>query len=106
MNYQLDTIKDKEIIFNELVDKIMLNLQDRLYKNAESKKIELISPKLTDFKANEIAQRYTENLNYWIKNWTAEDIVRMRDVVGQMAIEGKSRVDIANYISKEFAAKL
>ena len=26
----------------------------------------------------------------------------MRDVVGQMAIEGKSRIDIANYISKEF----
>lgn len=104
LDFQLTELKkkEKEIIFNELVDKIMLNLQDRLYKNAESKKIELISPKLTDFKANEIAQRYTENLNYWIKNWTAEDIVRMRDVVGQMAIEGKSRIDIANYISKEF----
>ena len=104
LDYQLGELnkKEKQVIFDSVVEKIMLNLQDRLYKNAEDKKIELISPKLTDFRANEIAQRYTENLNFWIKNWTSENIVRMRDIVGQMAIEGKSRFDVAEYIQREF----
>lgn len=80
----------------------MLNLQERVYKNAKAKKIELISPKLTDFRANEIAKRYTNNLNYWIKDWVPQDIIKMREVVGQMAIEGKSSKAIADYISQRF----
>lgn len=104
LNYQIGELSKKEnkINFDDAVEKIMMNLQDRVYKNAEQQKIELITPKLTDFRANEIAKRYTENLNFWIKNWTSENIIRMREVVGQMAIDGKSRVDISNYISKEF----
>ena len=80
----------------------MDNLQERVYKNANRKKIELISPKLTDFRANEIAKRYTENLDFWIKDWCSDDIIRMRETVGQMAIAGKSRNDVAEYIAKEF----
>lgn len=104
LSFALDELNKKEkiLVFDTLVNNIMLNLQERIYKNAENKKIELISPKLTDFKANEIAQRYTENLDFWVKDWTKENIIRMRDVVGQMAIEGKSRNDVAEYISKEF----
>ena len=104
LNYQIGELNkaEKKIIFDEIVDKIMLSLQDRLYQNAEQHKIELISPKLTDFRANEIAKRYTDNLNFWIKNWTSENITRMRETVGQMAIDGKSRQDVADYIVKEF----
>lgn len=104
LDFQLGELnkKEKEIVFNELVEKIMLNLQDRVYQNAKNKKIEFITPKLTDFRANEIANNYTNNLNFWIKNWTEETIIRMRDRVSQMSIDGKSRQDIAEYISKEF----
>lgn len=104
LDYQLVelTKKNRQIIFDSLVEKIMLNLQDRVYKNAEAKKIEFITPKLTDFRANEIAQSYTENLNFWIKNWTNDSIIRMRETVGQMALGGKSRLDISEYIAKEF----
>lgn len=104
LSFALDELNKKEKIltFDTLINSIMLNLQERVYKNAENKKIELISPKLTDFKANEIAQRYTENLDFWVKDWTKENITRMREVVGQMAIEGKSRNEVAEYISKEF----
>lgn len=104
LSYQLNelTKEEKKLVFDGMVEKIMLNLQDRVYKNAKAKKIELISPKLTDFRASEIAQSYTDNLNFWIKDWTDNNIIRMREVVGQMAIEGKSRFDIAEYIAKEF----
>lgn len=104
LTYQLGRLGDleKKLIFDEAVNQIMLDLQKRVYANARKHKIELITPKLTEFRQNEIAKRYTENLDFWIKNWTSENIVKMREVVGQMSIEGKSRKDIENYIIKEF----
>lgn len=104
LTYQLGRLGDleKKLIFDEAVNQIMLDLQKRVYANAKKQKIELITPKLTEFRQNEIAKRYTENLDFWIKNWTSENIIKMREVVGQMSIEGKSRKDIENYIVKEF----
>ena len=97
----MDKIVNK-LVFDEAVNAIMKDLQERVYKNAEQHKIELITPKLDDFMSNEIAQRYTNNLNFWIKGWTEDEIVKMREVVGQMAIEGKNTKTIAAYIQKEF----
>ena len=97
----MDALLNK-LVFDESVKAIMTDLQKRVYKNAEQHKIELITPKIDDFTANEIAERYTHNLNFWIKNWTEEEIVKMRTVVAQMAIDGKSPKTIGDYIQKEF----
>lgn len=104
LTYQLGRLGDleKKLVFDEAVNQIMLDLQKRLYNNAKKQKIELITPKLTEFRRNEIAKRYTENLDFWIKDWLPQDIIKMRETVGQMAINGKSRKDIENYIVKEF----
>ena len=104
LSYQLGHLTDeaKKLMFDTTVDAIMQDLQERVYKNAAEKKIELITPKLTDFRANEIAKNYTNNLDYWIKNWTEERIIKMREVVGQMAIDGKGTKSIAEYIQHEF----
>lgn len=104
LSYQLNNISEsvKKISFKTAVEAIMQDLQERVYKNAAEKKIELITPKLTDFRANEIAKNYTNNLDFWIKNWTPERITKMRTVVGQMSIDGKSINAIADYIQHEF----
>lgn len=104
LSYQLNELpkEAKKLAFDKTVEQIMQDLQDRVYKNAAEKKIELITPKLTDFRANEIAKNYTNNLDFWIKNWTGDRIIKMREVVGQMAIDGKSTKTIAEYIQKEF----
>ena len=101
---QLGNLTDelKKLAFDTAVDAIMQDLQERVYKNAQEKKIELITPKLTDFRANEIAKNYTNNLDYWVKNWTEERIIKMRTAVGQMAIDGKGANTIAEYIQNEF----
>lgn len=99
---QLNIIKSKKIIFNDIVNKIMMNLQERVYKNAKQHKIELITPKLDNFIKNEIAERYTSNLDFWIKGWTEENIIKMREKVGKMAIEGNSQKDVIEYLLKEF----
>lgn len=101
---QLNNLPDevKKLTFDTAVNQIMLDLQERVYKNAKDRKIDLITPKLTDFRANEIANNYTNNLDFWIKNWTPERITKMREAVGQMAIDGKSIKTISEYIKKEF----
>ena len=101
---QLSNMEDllKKMVFDDAVNAIMKNLQERVYKNAKQQKIELITPKLDDFMQDEIARRYTENLDFWIKNWTEEQIVKMRDEVSIMANTGKSVKSIADYIQKEF----
>ena len=102
------TKKEKRIVFTSAVETIMQDLQERVYKNAQDRKIELITPKISDFRANEIAKNYTNNLDFWIKNWLeSEDfnnvtIPKMRETVGQMAIEGKSTKDIENYLLQSF----
>lgn len=100
--------KEKILVFDSVVEKIMQDLQKRVYKNAQEKKIELITPKLTDFRKTEIAKRYTNNLEYWIKNWLEDEnfnnvtIPKMRETVGKMAIEGKSTKDIEKYLLESF----
>ncbi|MBQ2175375.1 MAG: minor capsid protein [Alphaproteobacteria bacterium] len=104
LTYQLANLskETEKLVFDTAVDQILQDLQERVYKNAQAQKIELITPKLTDFKANEIAKNYTNNLDYWVKNWTEDRIIKMRETVGQMSIDGKSVKTIAEYIQKEF----
>lgn len=108
LTQQLKTLKEKKIAFGNIVNKIMTNLQERVYQNAKKKQIELITPKLNDFTKNEIAERYTNNLNFWIKNWTEDEdfnnvtIPKMRNAIGKMVIDGKSVKDVENYILSSF----
>lgn len=92
----------KKMVFDNAVNAIMKNLQDRVYENAKHHRIELITPKLDDFMEDEIARRYTNNLDFWIKNWTENEIVKMRNEVSIMANAGKSVKSITEYIQKEF----
>lgn len=88
----------KDLLIDTAVEQIMFDLQKRVNKTLAEKKIPTIAPEINDFRANEIAKNYTNNLVFWIKDWVPEEMIKMRDTVGQMAIAGKSKKDIANYI--------
>jgi len=96
------TTEEKHIAIEGLVEKIMLNLQERVYANAKAQKIELITPKLTEFQTNEIAKKYVENLDFWIKNFETEKIPEMRKGILNMTLEGKSLPQIEQYLQKEW----
>ena len=55
-----------------------------------------------DFVNEDFAKNYTNNLDFWIKNWTEDEIIKMRNTVGKMAVDGKSEKDIADYLSQQF----
>lgn len=104
LSSQLGNINEllKKLVITTSVETIMQDLQKRVYSNFKNAKIETIAPKINDFRVNYIAQRYVNNLDFWIKNWTNDEIVKMREVVSQMAIEGRSIQDIRAYIQKMY----
>lgn len=106
LDFQLSKVNEitAKMVFDEMVKSIMLDLQRRVYENATAHKIQLITPKIDDRLAAEIGQKYTENMQFWIKNWTEQQIVKMRSVVGQMAADGKSIKLIEDYFIKEFGS--
>ena len=95
-----EAIKGLKIV--DIVKQMFLDLQERTINNFKKNKIQVIAPKMSDFRAKRLAENYTENLEFYIKKWQPEEIVKMREVVGQMAIDGESRITIANYIEKQF----
>ena len=88
----------KNFFINSIVENMFFDLQERVNKTISEKKIPIISPKLDDKTAREIASEYTNNLEFWIKDWAQDEIIKMREAVGQMAIDGKSKKTIAQYI--------
>ena len=92
----------KQLKVTDVAEAMFQDLQDRTYKMFQQNKIQTIAPKMTDFRAKEMAENYTDSLEYYIKDWQQNEIVKMREVVGQMAIDGESRVTIANYIESQF----
>lgn len=100
LSNQLNNLNDliKKLDIPSLVEEFMKNIQARTYALAQKHKIELISPKVDDFRANAVYKNYVESLDYNIKNWTQSEITNMREVVSQMALEGKGVKTIADYI--------
>ncbi len=92
----------KHLKVTDVVEAMFQDLQDRTYKMFQQNKIQTIAPKMTDFRVKELAENYTDSLEYHIKDWQQNEIVKMREVVGQMAIDGESRITIANYIESQF----
>ena len=86
----------------DLAEDMILDVQKRTYENFKANKIQTITPKMSDSVATQFAEEYTDNIKLNIKKWLPEDIIRMREVVGQMALDGESRITIQQYIENRF----
>ena len=107
MDNALGSIEEalKNLKLADIAEQMILNLEKRVDDNLKANKIETIAPKMTDFRAREFAKNYTENLKFYIKDREPKEIIKMREVVGQMAIDGESRITIANYIKQRFGVE-
>lgn len=71
---------DKEVVhIGSLLDK---QFADSLGK------INVIPANLTEFQKSEIAQKYTNNLNYYIKKWTRKEITKLREDIQPYVMKG------------------
>lgn len=87
---------------NAVAEEMILNLQKRTLENFKKNKVEVLYPEMSEFKAQQFAQKYTENLKFYIKKWQPEEIIKMREDVGQLSLEGKSIKNIAEFIKNQF----
>lgn len=92
----------QNIKLTDLAEGIILDVEKRAYQNFKANKIETITPKMSDSIARQFAENYTDTIRFDIKNRLPEEVVKMREVVGQMAIDGESRITIRQYIEKKF----
>ena len=86
----------------DLAEEMILDVQKKTYENFKANKIQSITPKMSDSVAKQFSEEYTDNIKLNIKKWLPEDIVKMREVVGQMALDGESRITIQQYIENRF----
>ena len=90
------------IKISDLAEELILDVEKRAYENMKANKIQVITPTMSDLKAKEFAKNYTDTIRFDIKGKLPEQIVKMREVVGQMAIKGDSRITIQKYIENNF----
>lgn len=74
------------MVFNEQVETILDDVGNEVKKNV--KHLNVIVPELTEFQKQEISKTYTENMQFFVKDWTQERIVKMREKVQEAALQG------------------
>lgn len=65
------------------------------------KTINVIPPNLTSYQLAEIAKNYTYNLNYYIKKWTQEEIIKLRKDMNKFVIQGYRAEALEDMIEKQ-----
>lgn len=91
-----------KLALDTAVETILQDMQSRMRKEFAKKKIPMISMPLDSFQEEEFAKLYTENMYYWVKKFTEKEIKEMRQILGKMILQGKSRVTIAEYLMKKY----
>ena len=93
--YQVDSM-----VFNKEVVTILDDAGNEIRKNSRS--INVIEVELTPEQKEIIAQEYTNNLKYYIKDWEEKRIPEMRAKVQQLVFEGYREDKIAKLLQHEY----
>lgn len=91
--FALDRLK-----FDDEVIKIGADL-DRQFKEVTKPVLE-IAPKMTEFQKSEIAKNYTNNLEYYIRKWTDQEIVKLREDIQPLVMAGYRTDSLEKIISR------
>lgn len=93
-----DTLDFINIDFTDEVVKIGTNLDNQFTESMS--KIKVIPPRITEFQKLEIAKNYTKNLNYYIKKWSKQEIVKLRRDLEPFVISGYRAENLEELIKK------
>lgn len=100
----LDNIEDTKqyaydrLNFDDEVIKIGTDL-DRQFAEATKPVLE-IAPKMTEFQKSEIAKNYTYNLEYYIRKFADEEIVKLRQEIQPLVMAGYRAETLEKIIAK------
>ena len=95
----LDTYIDQMIFDNEVIT-ILDDAGRELKKNV--KRVATIDVELSEAQKEEIATNYTNNMQFYIKNWAEERIPEMREKVRRLVLEGMRPTAVEELLQKEY----
>lgn len=92
----------KGLVLDDLIESLVTDLQKDISQTLEQKKIPVIDTTLSTKQAETIAREYTDNMRYWVKNWTEKEIKIMRKEVQEMGLKGASPRTISKYFQSRW----
>ncbi len=93
--YMIDSM-----VFNDEVITILDDAGNEIKKNV--KRINLIEPELTKKQKEIIAQEYTNNMQFFVKEWAEDRIAKMRKRVQELVLQGYRADTVKKMLIQEF----
>lgn len=90
----------ENMIFNNEVVKILDDAGNELRKNVRH--VNVIEVELSEAQKEDIATNYTNNMQFYIKNWAQERIPEMRERVRRLVLEGARPTAVEELLQKEY----
>ena len=88
------------MIFNKEVGTILDDVEGQLHTN--TKHINVIVPELTEKQKQTISENYTNNMQFYIKNWAEKRIPEMRIKVQEAILNGYREEQVQKLLQKEY----
>jgi len=88
------------MVFNTEVTTILDDAGNEVKKNV--KHLNIIPPELTEVQKQEISRTYTENMQFFVKDWTEERIVKMRKQVQKAVLNGYRPDTVQKMLETEY----
>ena len=99
LNHYID-----EMIFNTDVEQILDETNKDIQANG--KRINIIVPDLNKQQVDNIARDYTKNMQYYVKKWTSESIISMRQQVQDMVLNGLREDSVKKVLQTQYTKEL
>ena len=74
-------------------------INENAFKNAPKVEINVIA---LDEQSRKIAEDYTYNMRYWVKNWEAKNIIKMREDIVDMVQRGARLPELQEYFEQRW----
>lgn len=88
------------MVYTEEVKTILDDAGNEIKKTV--KHLNVIEPELSESQKEEISQTYTNNMNYYIKNFGDQRIPLMRQKVQEIVVNGGRFTDVEKMLNREF----
>lgn len=88
------------MVFDSEVVTILDDAGNEVKKNV--KNINVITPELTETQKQEISKTYTENMQFYVKGWTEERIIKMREKVQEAVLNGYRPDTVQKMLETEY----
>lgn len=88
------------MLFDNQVITILDDVEGQIQKNV--KRLNVIVPELTTEQKKQIAENYTNNMQFYIKKWVVKDIAEMRTKVQKAVLDGYREDQVQEMLQKEY----